>query len=79
MELIHTLGSLAVAGAMFAVLPAGAAMAGDAGDTGRHVHLGGRQPRHQRGAERCLDRRRARRHVKPANSSPDLGRSRCTR
>jgi hypothetical protein len=33
MKLIHTLGSLAVAGTMLAVLPAGAAMADDTGDT----------------------------------------------
>jgi hypothetical protein len=33
MKLIHTLGSLAVAGIVIAVLPAGAAMAADTGDT----------------------------------------------
>jgi hypothetical protein len=33
MKLIHTLGSLAVAGTMLAVIPAGAAMAADTGDT----------------------------------------------
>ena len=33
MKLTHILGSLAVAGTMFAVLPAGAAMAADTGDT----------------------------------------------
>jgi hypothetical protein len=41
MKLIHTLGSLAVAGTMLAVLPAGAAMADDTGDTTATFTLSG--------------------------------------